>query len=107
VVVAAGGTEAEVLNDRAIELAPVDAAASLQMLQRLRCWPLLNGFRGRPRLDVDSLVQTIVGVARLAADHIDVVELEVNPVRVSEHGVIAVDALIETAPGNGTVGNFL
>lgn len=94
VVVAAGGTEAEVLADSTIELAPLDEATSLEMLRRLRCWPLLDGFRGRPVLDVSALVRTIVAVGRWAADHPDHEELEINPVRVGTRGALAVDALM-------------
>jgi acetyltransferase len=56
---------------------------------------LLNGYRGRPALDVAALSDAIARVSLLIADHADRIgEIDVNPLFVMENGVVAADALI-------------
>ena len=94
VVVGAGGTEAEVYRDVTVEMAPVDTETALNMLSRLACAPLLRGWRGRPAVDVDALADAVAAVSEVAASHPHISEIDVNPVRVSPDGALAVDALI-------------
>jgi len=101
IVVGAGGTEAEVYRDVAVELAPVDATTATQMLNRLACSALLHGWRGRPPVDVDALVRTIVAVSELGSSLTQVAEIEINPVRVAPQGALAVDALVVSAEPEG------
>ena len=94
VVVGAGGTETEVHQDVRVERAPVSREAARQMLAELRIAPLLRGWRGRPAVDIDGLADLVVTVSRLIAHRRDIADIELNPVRVTEHGAIAVDALV-------------
>lgn len=94
VVVGLGGIEAEVWQDVAIECAPVDPARALAMLDRLRCAPLLRAWRGRPAIDTAGLADIVASVSQLIAARHDLTEVELNPVRVSPQGALAVDALI-------------
>ncbi len=94
IVVGAGGVQAEMLDDVAIERAPVDHASALAMIGRLRCSALLDGWRGRPACDVDALAATVVSLSHLIAGAPQIAEIELNPVRVGPDGAIAVDALI-------------
>lgn len=94
VVVGMGGTEAEVWKDVAIECAPVDATRALTMLQRLRCAPLLRAFRGRPAVDTAALAEVVAAISQLISTREDLTEVELNPVRVSPQGALAVDALV-------------
>lgn len=96
VTVGAGGTEAELLRDVRLELAPVDHATAVAMIGSLRCHALLAGWRGRPPCDVDALAEVVVALSEaVAADH-RLLEIEVNPVRVGPDGALAVDALVVT-----------
>ncbi|SIG97012.1 acetyl-CoA synthetase, putative [Mycobacteroides abscessus subsp. abscessus] len=70
------------------------------MLTQLTCYRLLQGWRGRPAADVESLVDVVVSVSRLIAANNEIAEVEINPVRVAESGAIAVDALVLTATGD-------
>ncbi|MFC9362250.1 acetate--CoA ligase family protein [Rhodococcus sp. NPDC057014] len=97
IVVGAGGTETEVLQDIALEVAPVGPESALAMLERLRCMPLLRGWRGRPAASVDSLVGVITRVSRLITERTDIAEIELNPVRVAPDGALTVDALVVAA----------
>ncbi|PBC50842.1 acid--CoA ligase [Rhodococcus sp. ACS1] len=97
IVVGAGGTETEVLQDIGLESAPVGPDDALAMLERLRCMPLLRGWRGRPAVCVDGLVDVITRVSRLIAERPDIAEIELNPVRVAPDGALTVDALVVAA----------
>jgi acyl-CoA synthetase (NDP forming) len=101
VVVGAGGTETEVHQDVRVERAPVSRAAARQMLGALRMAPLLRGWRGRPAVDIDGLADLVVAVSELIAHRADIAELELNPVRATPHGAVAVDALVIPVTAHG------
>ncbi|MGN7779631.1 acetate--CoA ligase family protein [Mycolicibacterium sp. 22603] len=100
VVVGAGGTEAELYRDVAMELAPVDTATAHAMVRRLQCSALLDGWRGKPPVDRDALAEVVVAVSELAAGRTDIAEIEINPVRVGPTGALAVDALVIATTSN-------
>ena len=90
-----GGIMVELLDDTAVRLAPVGGETARAMLASLKGHALLTGFRGRPGVDIDALVDTICRLSELAHDLRDVIDqIDVNPVIVSAGGVIAADALI-------------
>ena len=92
-----GGILVELIKDREILLFPVDRAAIIAALERLKTWPLLNGFRNRALADVEAVVDTVMAVAELIESRRDeIVELEINPlmVRPQHHGAVVADALI-------------
>ena len=93
VVVGSGGVRAELDHDVVVELAPVPAATAHAMVERLRCWPLLHGWRGSPRVDLEAVARAIVSVAEVAASRPDLLELEVNPLRAAADGALAVDVM--------------
>lgn len=94
VVVGLGGTETEVWQDIAIECAPVPTGTAQAMVARLRCAPLLAGWRGRPPVDTAHLARLVVALSQLIAARPDLAEIELNPVRVGPHGALPVDALV-------------
>ncbi|WP_327299363.1 acetate--CoA ligase family protein [Streptomyces sp. NBC_01197] len=106
VVVGAGGTETELRRDSALALAPCTHQDALTLIARLRCAPLLDGWRGRPPADIGALADTVVRLSRLAAARPDLPEIELNPVRVAPDGLLAVDALI-TLTGAAPAGRHL
>jgi acetyltransferase len=67
------------------------------MLESLRAWPLLSGFRGRPAVNIDRLVETLLRISYLVADNAEVLELDVNPLLAKPEGAIALDARIVLA----------
>ncbi len=97
VLVGFGGVFAEVLDDAAIRLAPLDRRAALAMLESLRGAPLLAGARGRPEVDRGAVADLIVGLGRLAWDRPDLLAVDLNPVVAGPDGALAVDALVVLA----------
>jgi acyl-CoA synthetase (NDP forming) len=93
-----GGIFAEVLKDVSFRLAPVTPSVAREMVEEIAGYPVLAGARGRPRADVDALVDAIVHLSALAVDLKDRVgELDINPLFVfaEGRGVKAADALIK------------
>lgn len=103
VIVGFGGTQTELYGDVAVELAPVTPEVAAAMLARLRAYPLLTGWRGRPAVDIQAAAGIVAAVSRLIAERPDVTECEVNPLRVTPTGALAVDALLVTADKPATV----
>lgn len=99
VVFGLGGVTVEIYKDVTTRMAPVTKDAALDMIRAIRGFPVLDGFRGRPKADVAALANAIVALSRLADANRDHVKtLEVNPLLVlpEGQGVIALDAVIET-----------
>jgi acetyl coenzyme A synthetase (ADP forming)-like protein len=93
-----GGTTAELLGDRTLRILPLTDEDAHEVVRSLRGSPMLFGYRGRPEVDVAALEDLILRVGRLAEDVPEVAEMDLNPVIVSEHGVVAVDLKIRVAP---------
>ncbi|PRY04119.1 acetate--CoA ligase family protein [Paraburkholderia sp. BL25I1N1] len=95
-----GGITAELFKDTTMRLlsakAPLSRSDALEMIHELKTWPLLDGFRGRPRADIDALVTAIVAFARMAVRLGGrIVEAEINPIFVlpAGQGVRAADGV--------------
>jgi acetyl-CoA synthetase (ADP-forming) len=95
VMVGSGGILVELLRDIQLALAPIDQTGAEALLRRLRVWPLLDGFRGRARLDVRAVADALSRLSRLAVDlGVRLGEIDVNPliVRTESRGAVAADA---------------
>jgi acetyltransferase len=68
------------------------------MLESLKMWPLLNGYRGRPPANVPKLIEALIRLSYLAADYPEIAELDINPLCVTSDNVIALDARIVIDP---------
>jgi acyl-CoA synthetase (NDP forming) len=101
-VIAAGGTLVELLDDRVVALPPLSRAGALRLLDGMRIHALLAGWRGAPPVDVTALAEVIVGFSTLAVELGDVLDaVEANPVIVSADGAVAVDSLLIVRGGIG------
>ncbi|WP_375312235.1 acetate--CoA ligase family protein [Bradyrhizobium sp. A5] len=96
-----GGVSAELFKDTTMRLLPPEGGLGLSearaMARDLVMWPLLDGFRGRPKCDVEALAETIVAFSRMVAQLGDrLAEAEINPVFVlpAGQGVKAADGLV-------------
>jgi acyl-CoA synthetase (NDP forming) len=99
-LVGLGGVLVEVMRDTALALAPVGKAEARRMLERLKGFKLLQGFRGAPAADLDAVCDAIARISEFAADCADQVEeIDVNPLLARPDGAIALDALIVLRDG--------
>jgi acetyltransferase len=84
----------EIFRDTALGLAPLSRLEAERMLLSLKGIKMLRGYRGKPRGDMEALVDVMVKLSNLACERKDdLQELDINPVFVYEKGVCAVDAL--------------
>jgi succinyl-CoA synthetase beta subunit len=96
-----GGVTAELIRDTAIRMMPpaggLGEAEVMTMLQELKSWPLLDGFRGRPKTDLKALTKAVVNFSVMAAQlGPRLIEAEINPllVRPEGKGVVAADGVV-------------
>jgi acetyl coenzyme A synthetase (ADP forming)-like protein len=94
VVFGLGGVTVEILGDHTSRLAPLTDLDAREMVTGLRGSKLLSGYRGMPAVDIEGLVQVLHRVSRLVEDMPEVAELDCNPVIVTPHGAVVVDARI-------------
>ena len=112
VMVGVGGVLAEVYQDVAVRLAPVDREEALSMLSEVKGLAPLFGARGHPKGDVDALARSVAALSRLAADAAAaVLEAEINPMIVMREGqetegrgAVAVDGWVRLARGGESDG---
>ena len=96
----AAGVAVELLGDIQVRLAPLGPREADGMLRDLKTFPLLDGYRGRPRADLGSLRDLVMRVGALMAAHPAVAELDLNPVIATPEGALVVDARVRVdAPG--------
>jgi acyl-CoA synthetase (NDP forming) len=97
VMVGLGGIFAEIIQDTAVQTAPVSEPQAASMLRSLKAFPVLNGARGRPPADLEAAAQAVAALSRFAAAHADAVsEIDINPLLLMPkgQGAVALDALL-------------
>lgn len=93
ILVGAGGTAAEVHRDVARSVLPLTRQRAEHMVASLRIAPLLDGWRGAPPADRDAVVETLLTLARIAAEG-EVREVDINPLLARPEGAVGLDALV-------------
>ena len=87
-----GGTAAEIIDDMALALPPLNMHLAQEMMGRTRVFGLLQGYRGRSPVAIGEVALTLIKVAQLIIDMGEVVELDINPLLADEFGALALDA---------------
>jgi acetyltransferase len=93
-MVGMGGITAELFGDKALGFPPLNERLARSMLESLKIYPLLKGYRGGSPKNLDKLLQVLIRLSYLAADYPEIKELDINPLLVSSREVIALDARI-------------
>ena len=87
-----GGIFVEAMRDVVFRIAPVARDQALEMIASIRGAKLLDGLRGMPPVSRDALASVICRVGQLAAEHPDILEIDVNPLLGRSADVVALDA---------------
>jgi acetyltransferase len=93
-LVGMGGTTAELFKDNRLEFPPLNEKLVRQMLESLKIYPLLKGWRGDSAKNIEKLIEVLIRMSYLAADYPEIAELDINPLVVTATDVIALDARI-------------
>jgi len=81
-----GGTMVEVLKDITFSIAPIDLAEAERMIHRIKSEVIFSGVRGRPEMDTEALIQTILQLSELVIDFPEISELDINPLLILPKG---------------------
>lgn len=91
VMFGSGGIEVEGLKDVVFSLAPLSEQDAETMLKRSWAGRKLGGYRNIPGVNRAAVLDVLYRVGQLAADHPELAEIEINPLRVSTQGAVAID----------------
>jgi acetyltransferase len=100
IVFGQGGLAADVADDHAVALPPLNAALAGDLVSRTRVARLLAGYRNRAPADMDALYAVLVQLSRLVSDIPEIVELDMNPLLVDSGGAVALGARMRLAMAN-------
>lgn len=94
----AGGTMIELIHDHAMELPPLNQFLARRLIERSRVHETLTEWRGAPAVDMAALEQVLLRVSEMVCELPQLREMDINPIIVDQHGVVAVDARIVIGP---------
>jgi acyl-CoA synthetase (NDP forming) len=89
-----GGIFVEVLKDVTFRIAPIADDEAMEMISEVKAYPLLMGYRKTPPADLKAISNILLSTSRLVMDHMEIKELDLNPIIVYEKGAKTVDARI-------------
>lgn len=89
-----GGIFIEILKDVSLRICPLREDEALRMIREIKGYPLLQGIRGGRALDEKALSALLLNISRLLTECSWIKELDLNPVRLYEEGVVVLDARI-------------
>lgn len=104
IVFGAGGTMIELINDRAMELPPLNQFLARRLIERSRAAETLGAWRGMPAVNLEALEQILLRVSEMVCELPQLREMDINPIIVDDLGAVAVDAriVIDSAPQAGS-----
>jgi acetate---CoA ligase (ADP-forming) len=90
-----GGIAIEVFRDVTFRVPPFDKAEARRMIEEIRSASLLKGARGKPKANLNAIIDVLMKVQRLAMDLSgDIAELDINPLVALPDRAVALDALV-------------
>jgi acetyltransferase len=91
-----GGIFIEVLKDFSAGLCPISSEESLEMISRLKIYPILKGVRGQQGVNIELFSSILVRLSDLVTALPEIMEMDLNPLLATGDEIIAVDARIRT-----------
>jgi len=90
-----GGVLTEIIEDIVFRIAPLTAGEAREMATDIRGKKILDPFRGEAAVDMDALCKTLMAIGNVGIQRGDVLEIDVNPLKIRRDGrIAAVDALV-------------
>ena len=95
VMFGSGGVEVEGLKDVVFAMGPLTQAEAESLVRKTWAGRKLDGYRSLPPADKSAVVEALVRLSHLAAEHPEIAEIEINPLRVLPKGIVAIDVRIK------------
>ena len=89
-----GGIMVEIFQDVSLRLLPLTKDEALSMIQEIKGYGLISGYRGRPAADEQALADCLLAVARISENYPEIVEIDLNPVFAYPDGILVADVRI-------------
>jgi len=89
-----GGILVELLEDVSFRIAPITEYDAKEMIHEIKGFPILDGYRGKPKADIEAIVGTLMKISDLVTKYENINEMDLNPVFIYEKGLVCVDARI-------------
>lgn len=93
----AGGTMVEVIADRSVTLPPLNTFLVKDLIQRTNIAKILGPFRNMPAINMEALENILLRVSEMVCELPMLMEMDINPLIVDEHGALAADARVVVA----------
>ncbi len=87
-----GGIFVEVLKDVSFRIIPLSRRDAMEMIEEIKGYPLLKGYRGKEPVDLPALTEILLKISRVMEENPEIKELELNPILTYQRGALAVDA---------------
>ena len=97
VLLGLGGTAAEAFGDVTMRLAPLNQIDAYEMISELKTSALFDAWRGGVQYDKEAVADILVKIGQFMVQHPEISEMDLNPVRVHEQGLMVLDALMVKA----------
>jgi len=97
-----GGTMVEILGDRALALPPLNRYLIRSLIHSTRAGKYLKPFRGLPEANQRAIEDAILRVSEMVCELPWIEEMDINPLIVDEHGLVAVDARVAIRKVSGS-----
>ncbi len=96
----AGGTMIELINDRTMELPPLNQFLARRLIERSRVAETLGDWRGANAINREALERVLLRVSEMVCELPQLREMDINPIIVDQNGAVAVDAriVVDSAP---------
>jgi acyl-CoA synthetase (NDP forming) len=89
-----GGIFVEVLKDVSFRVIPVNRKDAQEMIQEIKGFPLLRGYRGKEPASIPALIAMILMISKFINENPQIREMELNPIFAYKDKALAVDARI-------------
>ena len=89
-----GGILVELLEDVSFRIAPITEYDAKEMIHEIKGFPILDGYRGKPKADIDAIVDALLKFSDLVVKNEEIFEMDLNPVFIYDKGISCVDARI-------------
>ncbi len=94
IVFGLGGIFVEVLKDVSFRLPPISKKEAISMMKEIKGYPILEGIRGAPSVDIISVADVMEKTSKMVMDLPEIMELDMNPIILYEKGLTVVDARV-------------